>query len=288
MLKGKSKVSIIVPCFNSGATLGNTIESIKAQTWKNIEIIVVDDGSNDPITISTLKKMKGVRLIKQKNKGLPCARNIGIKVATGEFILPLDSDDRLEPKAIELMLDFLCKNSNVAYVFSYINLEGESFGVLDKNYNFFEQLFLNQIPYCILLPRRIWKKLNGYDESFDSGYEDWEFNIRMGINGYFGHVIPLPLFNYRVSATGMLISKSNKLHNQLWKKIQDKHVSTFKIREMFKIWRLWRTRPSTYPLCFYFLWFFLYKVMPDKLFIMIFRLLRRYSHSQRLTRKLIN
>ena len=58
-----------------------------------------------------------------------------------------------------------------------------------------EQLFLNQMPYCILLSKHIWSKVGKYDETMVDGYEDWEFNIRLGINGYYGIVVQKPLFH---------------------------------------------------------------------------------------------
>ena len=73
------KVSVVVPCFNSGKTINRTISSINAQTWQNVEIIIVNDGSTDAYTLKTLKEIKNVKIVNQNNKGLPSARNTGIK-----------------------------------------------------------------------------------------------------------------------------------------------------------------------------------------------------------------
>ena len=70
------KVSVIIPCFNSGRTINKTINSVRNQTWKNLEIIVVDDGSNDQYTIKVLKNLKDIKLITQLNKGLPNALSL--------------------------------------------------------------------------------------------------------------------------------------------------------------------------------------------------------------------
>ena len=87
-------------------------------------------------------------------------------------------------------------------------MEGNDKGILAKEYNFFDQLILNQLPYCILYPKMIWKNLKGYDESMVYGYEDWEFNIRMGLNGYHGIKLnQRAFFHYFVKIeNGMLLN----------------------------------------------------------------------------------
>ena len=77
--KNLDLISIIIPCFNSGKTIKRTISSIDNQTWDNKEIIVVNDGSNDKYTLNVLQELKKVKVINQKNMGLPSARNSGVK-----------------------------------------------------------------------------------------------------------------------------------------------------------------------------------------------------------------
>jgi len=281
--KSTERVSVVIPCFNSGATIGQTVASVQAQTWSEVEIIVVDDGSTDPTTIALLDALAGIRLVRQKNAGLSAARNAGFSVATGEFFLPLDADDWLEANAIEELLCALRENVGAAYSYSYLQLEGEASGMLVKSYNFFEQLFLNQMPYCMLLPRSVVNAVGGYDESMRKGYEDWEFNIRLGARGFFGHVVPRPLFHYRVSSSGMLISQSNRLHGLLWGQIQQKHPSLYRLSRLVSLWREWCTRPATYPLGLYFAWITAYRLLPATWFLTLFRWLRQRSHSRRVT-----
>ncbi len=277
------KVTVVIPCFNSGATLIQAVNSVKAQTWPYVEIIIVDDGSTDQNTIAILDSLTDVILIRQQNKGLPSARNTGFQIAATGYILPLDSDDWLEPIAIEALMRGLRENRSATFAYSYIELEGEALGVLPKSYNFFEQLFLNQIPYCLLLPYSTWRQIGGYDESMLNGYEDWDFNIRLGATGQHGHVVHQALFHYRVTSGGMLISKSNRLHGQLWRYIQKKHPLLFKPVHLAMLWREWSRYPSTYPLTAYFAWLLMHRLLPDSLFSALFRLLRTKSHSRRLT-----
>ena len=100
-------ISVVIPCYNSGATLARTVASVKVQTWTNLEIIVVDDGSTEANTSAALNELQGVTILRQSNSGLPAARNAGFRMAQGEYVVPLDSDDWLEPTALEVMMKVL-------------------------------------------------------------------------------------------------------------------------------------------------------------------------------------
>lgn len=276
-------ISIVIPCYNSGATLPQTLASLRAQSLPPREVIVVDDGSTDPATVALLDSLADVRLVRQPNRGLPAARNAGFAAASGTFVLPLDADDWLEPDTLEKLLAALRRHPEAAFAFSHIRLEGECRGVLEKHYNFFEQLFLNQMPYCILIRRATWAAVGGYDETMRRGYEDWEFNIRLGARGNFGVVVPEPLFHYRVTSGGMLLSKSRHLHGGLWAEVQARNPATYAWPTVWTLWRIWRRRPSTYPLCLFFPWLLLHRMLPDAAFQAIFRVLVRFSHGQRVT-----
>lgn len=280
-------VTVIIPCYNSGATVAQTVASVQAQTWQQVEIVVVDDGSTDPATIAVLNALIGIRLVRQQNAGLPAARNAGFAVATGDYLLPLDADDWLEPNAIEALLFALKENPSASFAYSHLQLEGEACGVLVKSYNFFEQLFLNQMPYSLLIPRPVVEAVGGYDESMRQGYEDWEFNIRLGAKGYYGVVVPMPLFHYRVSSTGMLLSRSNNLHGELWSQIQRKNDDIYRLPRLMSLWWKWRPLPSTYPLWLYLFWLGFHWLLPQKLFAVLFRALRMHSHSQRITKQVL-
>ncbi len=281
------RVSVVIPCFNSGATIRKTVDSVQAQTWRDTEIVVVDDGSTDAATIAVLDSLTGVRLVRQGNAGLPAARNAGFKVATGEYVLPLDADDWLEPEAIAHLVSALQEAPDASFAYSHLWLQGEAKGVLAKSYNYFEQLFLNQMPYSILMRRSLWQDIGGYDETMRRGYEDWEFNIRLGVHGHYGVVVPRPLFHYRVASTGMLLARSNQLHGELWSEIQNKNKATYRLPHLLRLWQVWRLKPSTYPLWLYFIWLSIYRLLPGKMFALLFRTLRKHSHSRRVSNRVI-
>src|SRR3989344_7713115 len=102
-MKTSPVISVIVPCYNYGKYLEQAIESILAQTFLDYEIVVVDDGSTDQLTKDVLRTIKyfGVRVIRTGNRGLAAARNLAIKQANGEFIVPLDADDKIQPEFLE-------------------------------------------------------------------------------------------------------------------------------------------------------------------------------------------
>lgn len=107
-------VSIIIPAFNSGEYLAETIRSALAQTWPNKEIIVVDDGSTDnSLIIAKSFADPAIRIFEQENKGASAARNKGLLEASGEYIQFLDADDLLSPDKIELQINLL-KGKNLA------------------------------------------------------------------------------------------------------------------------------------------------------------------------------
>lgn len=118
-------VSVIIPAYNAEVFLRETIQSILDQTWGNLEIIVVDDGSTD--TTAEIAKSFGakIRYLFQENSG-GCAvpRNNGIKHAQGDFLIFLDADDLLPPKRVEEQVRFLQQNAQVGLVFSdYVNFD---------------------------------------------------------------------------------------------------------------------------------------------------------------------
>jgi len=282
-------VSVVIPCYNSHKYLDKTLKSVNDQSYAAIEVLVIDDGSTDPDTLKCLEQLGNeIRLIRQTNKGLSAARNAGIREAHGEFILPLDSDDWLEPTFVQKLVDALTRNEQADFAFSYIQMEGEASGVLVKHFNFFEQLFLNQLPYCLLYRKAVFDKLGGYDESMRRGFEDWDFNIRLAALGGNGIVVKEPLFHYRVSASGMLSSVSSSIRGELWAGIRKKHEELYRPGRLLKCWLQWRQRPSTYPLWTYFFWLLAARVLPQPLFLGLVRFLGRFSHRRRVSNRTAN
>jgi glycosyltransferase involved in cell wall biosynthesis len=279
-------VSVIFPCYNAHALLGRALDSVRSQTCGYLEMLVVNDGSTDPDTVAFLAALpQDVRVVHQENRGLSGARNTGFREARGELVLPLDCDDWIAPTFLEKALAVLSGSQEKdAFVFAYLALEGDAVGPMAKNFNFFEQLFANQLPYCLLLNKSLWEQVGGYDESMRKGYEDWDFNIRLGRVGAVGLVIPEPLFHYRVSADGMLLSVSRQRHGVLWRQIQEKYPELYGTRSLWRLWRRWRGYPSTRPLWLYACLLMMHRMLPEQMFTRLFEFSLRFSQSRPLRR----
>src|SRR5579872_5766851 len=95
---GVPAISVVVPCYNGGRFIDALMASLDAQTFRDFEIILVDDGSTDELTAQKLAEIKDrVRIVRQDNRGLPAARNSGIREARADIVFPLDCDDTIEP-----------------------------------------------------------------------------------------------------------------------------------------------------------------------------------------------
>jgi glycosyltransferase involved in cell wall biosynthesis len=240
------RVSIIVPCHNGGRFLDGLLASLGAQTFRDFETIIVDNGSTEVATREKLKALDpAVRVVAQENRYLPGARNRGFLEARAELVLPLDCDDTLEPSYLAETVPIL-ENApaDVAAVFTHMRLTGTLAGELPRHLNRFDQLFLNQLPYCMLIRRSAWQAVGGYDETMRDGTEDWEFNIRLWRSGFRGIELAKPLFVYSVSPDGMLMSRATRMHGTIWRHIRTKHADLYRMAALVRLWRETRTMPS--------------------------------------------
>ena len=103
-------ISIIIPTYNRKLFLINAIDSVFNQTYQNLELIIIDDGSSDKSIEYIKKKHPSIKIYKQSNKGVSSARNKGIKISSNNWIAFLDSDDRWHPKKLEKQINYLLRN----------------------------------------------------------------------------------------------------------------------------------------------------------------------------------
>ena len=237
-------VSVVVPCYNGGPFIDQLLASLAAQTFRDFEIIIVDDGSTDPATVSKLDSLpSAVRVVRQQNLGLPGARNTGFRTARAALVLPLDCDDTIEPTYLaETVLSLGAAPAEVAFVVTYVRFVGARSGIGECYFNPFDLLFGNQLVCCMLMRKAAWQAVGGYDETMRDGYEDWEFAIRLSRNGYRGIAIEKPLFNYRISQAGMMMTHSSRMHGALWRQIRNRHAESYRLPEVLRLW--WRAGRS--------------------------------------------
>ena len=202
------KVSVVIPCFNHGEFLPEAVASVTQIVRNDIELIVVDDGSNDERTCGEMDKLEvqGIKVIRQPNKGLAAARNAGILASGGQYIFPLDADDHLRPGWIDDGIRILDTNPEVGVVYG----DGEYIGVRTGRwhvgpFNREQLLRWNQIAACALYRRSVWEQNNGYDGAMPvQGFEDWDFWLGALENGWRFAYVPEVLFDYRVAKESML------------------------------------------------------------------------------------
>ena len=184
MNANKPLVSIIIPNYNYARYLREAIDSALAQTYRPVEVIVVDDGSTDGSRSVIQAYGSAIRSIFQKNEGLPSARNAGIAMASGEFFVFLDSDDALLPDALLTLYEGFSSAPDCGIVFGYSQSVGAAGERLSfhrnecRSFSYKEFLFANFIlvPEA-MISRRVVAEIGGFNPSFLQ-CEDYDFWIR--------------------------------------------------------------------------------------------------------------
>ncbi len=193
-------VSVVIPCYNHGAFIGEAIASVRNQTYTDHEIIVVDDGSNDPATVRLFdsNSFPDTRIIRTENRGPSCARNTGIANARGRYILPLDADDLIEPTYLAKAVFVLDSRNNVGIVYCkgvYFGERTGDWGLPD--YSLDAMLENNTIFVTALFRRDDWDKVGGFKDDMKAGFEDYDFWLSIIELGRDVYQIPERLFHYR-------------------------------------------------------------------------------------------
>jgi glycosyltransferase involved in cell wall biosynthesis len=198
----KPLVSVIVPCYNYGSFLTECLSSIQAQSFKQWECILVDNASTDntkEIALQFSNSDDRFKYIYTEVKGVSYARNLGIKSSNGDYILPVDADDKISPYLIEKALAAHQQDKNITLVYSDAELFGNSSGkwVLPE-YSLKDLLIENSIFCTAMFKRPNFNTTQGYNENMKEGFEDWDFWIGLLKSG--GKVVKIPevLFYYRI------------------------------------------------------------------------------------------
>jgi glycosyltransferase involved in cell wall biosynthesis/GT2 family glycosyltransferase len=199
----RSYVTIVTPFYNPGALFHETVQSVLQQSFQQWEWLIVNDGSTDPQSLSMLDLYREgdprIRVIDHAvNRGLSTARNTGFHAARSRYVVQLDSDDLLEPTAIEKWLWFLesypefsfCKGYSVGFgAQEYLWQRG-----FHEGRSFLEE---NLVAPTSMIRKDVYKAVEGYDEAIRGGLEDWDFWLRCASLGYWGGTVPEYLDWYR-------------------------------------------------------------------------------------------
>ena len=217
-------VSVIVPCYNQAYYLPEALESVLKQTFEHWECIIVNDGSLDnteEVAFEWTKKDKRFKYLKKDNAGLSSARNYGIKNSIGEYILPLDADDKIADTYLEEAIKIFMSNPKVKLVYAkarFFDLKDEEWKL--EQYSKSALLLYNMI-YCSAFFRKAdYDKTKGYNSNMIFGWEDWDFWLTILNDGDEVYKIPKILFYYRIKETSMIKNidqtKMQYLYRQLY------------------------------------------------------------------------
>lgn len=238
------KFSVIIPTYNRGYIVWEAIESVLAQTYKDFELIVVDDGSTDDTEerVKPYLKDRRVRYVRKANGGVSSARNMGASLATGTFLSFLDSDDLWKPYKLEREVEFFRRHPDIKCLFGDAEVyRGERYSPsriikhsmafkkrfldIDSSHRSFvinqRDMFLSLLQEFFVLPstftvhRMAFERERGFNESLIAA-EDWDLSLRLARREDFGY-IDSPLTIRRIQKDSLnLGEKERSLHNVIF------------------------------------------------------------------------
>lgn len=225
------KISIIVPCFNQAKYLDESLQSVLNQSFTDWECIIVNDGSTDITKVVSndwIKKDSRFKYVFQDNGGLSSARNLGIKKAESEFILPLDADDKIGENYLELAYQVFQEHKDLKVVYC----EAKKFGDSDElwklpEFSLYNLSRKNMIFCSALFRKKDWELVGGFDVNMIHGWEDWEFWISMLKNGGLVKKIESVQFYYRVKDVSMLKAMDAQKTKETEEYLSVKHADFF-------------------------------------------------------------
>lgn len=225
------KVSIIVPCYNQAKYLDEALQSVMDQNFVNWECIIVNDGSPDG-TEEIAKKWVEIDsrfiYLKKENGGLSSARNFGIEEAKGEFILPLDADDKISKDYVTLAVPELEKDLEVKIVYCKSEKFGDVEGLWQLPPFCISDLCRYNMIFCsAVFRRKDWKLVGGYDVNMIYGLEDWEFWIAILKNGGNVKCLDEVGFYYRIKENSMVRKMTQDHINYSEIYVAKKHINFF-------------------------------------------------------------
>lgn len=228
-------ISIIVPCYNQVEYLDECLQSVLDQTYQNWECIIVNDGSPDnteEVAQKWIERDKRFSLLNLENGGVSRARNKGIEAANGEWILPLDGDDKIAKDYLKFASIYLREEKE--YI---VYCDGSYFGEKSGPINippYDERLMLRKnLIFCSgFFQKKTWFKIGGYDTHMKYGLEDWEFWINLLKNTkQKPRKIDYPGFYYRIKSvsrnSSMTEGKDSIMINYIIEKHKDHYEKMF-------------------------------------------------------------
>lgn len=238
-MKDDVVASVVIPCYNSEAYVSRAIESALRQSYSEVEVVVVDDGSTDDSFEQISQFEDRVSVIPTKNKGASAARNTGLQASSGEYVKFLDADDTLYPGAVESQVHELRRLEGTNIVFGegvWQSTDGKTYrkhfrSRKDEEERILHLMRVNPQTSLSLYPREVVQDVNGFDEDLRR-YQDLDLNLRICLMGgefrYFPHDITMVQMHEgedRISNQPLV--KENPLHRlrrlEKWREMVEKH-----------------------------------------------------------------
>ena len=228
----KPLVSVVIPAWNAEATIGETLASAAAQTYRNLEIVIVDDGSTDGTAAAALdfaSRDPRARLVQKPNGGLSSARNFGIAESRGDWIAPLDADDLWHPTKLEKQVEAaLSAGEPPGFVYCWFHYVDEAGNVIGSGPSWdFSGSAQARMAYVkpvqngssILISRAAATAAGGYDESLREGCEDIMFEMQVA-RSHGVACVPEYLVGYRLHPGSM--SADHRKMNRAWDLVHER------------------------------------------------------------------
>ena len=218
MTKLNPLITVYITNYNYGKFIKKAINSVLNQTFRNYELIIIDDGSKDKSTkiIKQFENRRNIKVVFQKNKGLIVSNNLALRLSKAKYIIRLDSDDWLDPHALEIMSNILERNKKISLVFpDYYEVDKNGKIIKQvRRHNFKKVKLFDQPAHgaCTMIRRENLVDIGGYDEEFScqDGYYLWLKFIKK----YMVRNVNLPLFYYRQHQSNLTNNKKKILQNR--------------------------------------------------------------------------
>ncbi len=205
MMESAPRTSVIIPVYNGERYLLDALDSVFAQTYRPLDVIVIDDGSTDG-SAAIAQSFKELRYLYQMNQGVATARNLGIQVAQGEFIAFLDQDDVWTPNKLEVQIGLLRERPELGFVLAHQRVffepETEFPRWLRKGLE--AQDHLGFLPGTLVVRKNVFARVGFFDTAYRFGYDDAEWLFRAKDSGVAHAVLPQALLHKRVHDANQL------------------------------------------------------------------------------------
>jgi len=203
----RGRVSVVVPCFNAARWIRDAIDSVLAQTYDDVELVVADDGSTDESPAVVRSYGGRLRYLRQENAGPSAARNLALRAATGEYVALLDADDRFHPTKLARQLAAFAERPDAGAVYCGWRLvDGEGIELPERGWprtdgDLVDRLVLGNLfhPVAVVLRRAPVDAAGGFDERLPVN-EDWDLFLRIGRRGARWAFVDEALCDYRIHA----------------------------------------------------------------------------------------